>query len=769
MPDMTPKQPNSNEAVDAFNQPPITPAHHPASVSDSDDDEYVKERYYALYDLLTGSDKAYDVGKIERAFQFANDKHKGQRRKSGEQYIIHPIAVATILQEYYMDTDAIVAAFLHDVIEDTDATAAEIRKMFGEDVLLLVQGVTKIGKITELTEEEKNYENIRRILMAMAKDVRVIMLKLADRLHNMRTIRFQPAASQRRIAHETMNFYTPIAHRLGLNRIKDELEDISLKVLDPFACREIEAMLELKKDEREAFIASITKHLNQRLSSFKPRIFGRVKSIYGIYKKMYGAGKTFEEIFDVYAVRIIVEKVTDCYSILGLVHDMFRAVPNRLKDYISIPKSNGYRSLHTVVLSKEGVAFEIQIRTNDMHLEAEFGVAAHWKYKVGITSRKEAKNAKNPQDSGYFKWVHHLTELHNDDSVRADGSMHLDLSSDEVMVFTPKGEVKSLPAGSTVIDFAYAIHTQVGHRMIGAKVNGREVNFERELRLGDIVEIRTGKEGSTGPNRNWLNIAKTSEAKSKIRNWLRREKREENIAEGKDMLLSELRRGSIDTNEKVIFDIAQRMRFSTVEDLFAAVGYGGVTFSQVVPRIREEMQRAKDAEQRQIQDVQELVSAEVSKQQSGGVIVDGLSGVDVHFAQCCTPLPGDKIVGFVTMMKGISIHKADCSNVMKMTGEVDKDRWVKVRWATKKSADHFFNASIDIISEDRIGLVSDIGLEISNAKILIIDFSSRNLRNGNAIVNTTVKIAGLEELNNLLNRLGKIKGVISVERARKAQ
>jgi GTP pyrophosphokinase len=766
MPDMNPKENNAKDG-----EAPLSPStadnanQLPAGESDRD---RVKEQYYALYDLLVNSDKIYDMGKVELAFQYANEKHKDQRRKSGDLYIIHPIAVATILQEYYMDTDAIVAAFLHDVIEDTDATPAEIRKMFGEDVLLLVQGVTKIGKITELTEEEKNYENIRRILLAMAKDVRVIMLKLADRLHNMRTIRFQSRQSQLRIAHETMNFYTPIAHRLGLNRIKDELEDICLKVLDPFAYKEIEAMLELKKDEREEFIAGIRKHLNHRLAGFNPSIFGRVKSIYGIYKKMYGAGKTFEEIFDIYAVRIIVEKVTDCYSILGLVHDMFRAVPNRLKDYISTPKSNGYRSLHTVVLSKEGVAFEIQIRTNDMHLEAEFGVAAHWKYKVGITSRKDAKNAKTPQDSGYFKWVHHLTELHNDDSVRADGSMHLDLSSDEVMVFTPKGEVKSLPAGSTVIDFAYAIHTQVGHRMIGAKVNGREVNFEHELRLGDIVEIRTGKEGSSGPNRNWLNIAKTNEAKSKIRNWLRREKRDENIAEGKAMLLSELRRFNIDTNEKVISDIAQRMRFSTIEDLFAAVGYGGVTFSQVVPRIREEIQRAKAAEQNQIQDVQELVSAEVSKQQSGGVIVDGLNGVDVHFAQCCTPLPGDKIVGFVTRMKGISIHKADCPSAMDMTGQFNKNRWVNVRWAVKKNVEHYFNASIDIICEDRIGLVSDIGSAISNAKILIIEFNSRNLKNRNAMVNTTVKIAGPEELNNLLNRLSKIQGVISVERSGKA-
>ena len=541
---------------------------------------------------INSLDKQYDTEKIKKAYELADKAHEGQMRTSGDKYITHPLAVASILLDYCMDTDTVCAALLHDVVEDTAVTLEELRRQFGDDVALMVDGVTKIGLVPLNSKEEQQAENIRKILMAMSKDIRVIIIKLADRLHNMRTLGPRPPHKQRKTSLETMSIYAPIAHRLGMNAIKEEMEDISIHYLDPYGCSEVERLLDLHKEERDNFIDKIKSRISERITDIKPEpvIEGRVKSIYSIYKKVYLKNKKFDEIYDIYAVRVIVQSVIECYNVLGVIHDMFRPIPYRFKDYIATPKPNRYQSLHTTVIGREGIPFEVQIRTVEMHNTAQYGVAAHWKYKAGLKGSVAGEKR--------FDWIRQLLERQQeaDDVEQITDAIKTDLAPDEVFVFSPKGDVFSLPMGSTVIDFAYAIHTQVGNKMTGAKVGGRMVSFDYQVKTGDIIEILTSGSPGYGPNRNWLDIAKTTEAKGKIRSWFKKERREENIERGREELEREFKRNGIPLDDALLSEAAHRQRLNKIEDLYAAIGYGGVSLSKIIQRIKEdELRRQKES------------------------------------------------------------------------------------------------------------------------------------------------------------------------------
>ncbi|MGN1341333.1 MAG: RelA/SpoT family protein [Oscillospiraceae bacterium] len=719
-----------------------------------------------LADKIRASEKAYDLNKISQAYEVADKAHEGQVRTSGDPYITHPLAVASILLDYCMDTDTICAALLHDVVEDTPVSLDELRKKFGDDVALLVDGVTKIGLVPLNSKEEQQAENIRKILMAMSKDIRVIIIKLADRLHNMRTLGARPPQKQRKTSLETMNFYAPIAHRLGMSDVKEEMEDIAIHYLDPYGCKEVEEQIALHKEERDAFIDSIKKRIRERITDIKPEpiIEGRVKSIYSIYKKVYVKNKRFDEIYDIYAVRVIVQSVIECYNVLGVIHDMFRPIPYRFKDYIATPKPNRYQSLHTTVIGREGIPFEVQIRTVEMHNTAQYGVAAHWKYKAGISG--------NVSGEKRFDWIRQLLERQQeaDDVEAITDAIKTDLAQDEVFAFTPKGDVIALPVGATVLDFAYSIHTQVGNKMTGAKVGGRMVSFDYAVKTGDIVEILTSGSPNYGPNRNWLEIAKTTEAKSKIRSWFKKECRDENIVRGKEELEHEFKRNGIAVEPELLQSTAQRQRLNSVEDLYAAIGYGGVSLSKIIQRIKEEQLR-NHKEQQAIQtaaaaDPQENIAETNRRSRQKGIIVEGVDNCLVKFAQCCNPLPGDPIIGFVTRGFGVSIHKQDCINVINnMDNPDNKDRWIKASWAGVD--DSTYRATIDVVAEDRITIFADITTAIATNHIPLQELNAHHLKNGNMSLLVTVEIAGMEQLSNVMGRLQKIPGVISVERTGK--
>ena len=707
-------------------------------------------------------DKRYDIDKIKRAYKLADDAHEGQMRSSGEKYITHPLSVASILLDYHMDTDTICSALLHDVVEDTETSIDDIRKNFGEDVAILVDGVTKIGQVPLNTKEEQQAENIRKILMAMSKDIRVIIIKLADRLHNMRTLYARPPHKQRKTSLETMNFYAPIAHRLGMSDVKEEMESIAIQYLDPYGCKEIERQLDVHKEERDTFIDHITERIRSRITDIKPEpeIEGRVKSIYSIYKKMYLKNKPFEEIYDIYAVRIIVQSVIECYNVLGVIHDLFSPMPYRFKDYIATPKPNRYQSLHTTVIGKEGIPFEVQIRTQEMHNTAQYGIAAHWKYKAGL--RRSVAGEQR------FDWIRQLLERQQeaDDVETITDAIKTDLSQDEVFVFSPKGDVFSLPNGANVIDFAYAIHTEIGHKMTGAKVGGRMVQFDYQVKTGDIIEIFTSGSPNYGPNRNWLEIAKTTEAKAKIRSWFKKERRDENIAVGREELEREFKRNGIKNTPELLETVAQRARFDSVDDLYAAIGYGGVTMSKIIQRIKEAQLRAQK-EQSQIAQTSEEMSEETNRRsRQKGVVIEGVDNCLVKFAQCCNPLPNDPIIGFVTRGFGVSIHKQDCINVINnMDSEENKDRWIKASWAGAE--DETYRATIDIIAEQKASVVADITAAIAINHIPLHEMNMHRLKNGNTNLLITIEIAGVEQLANLMLRIKKIPGVISAERTGK--
>lgn len=718
-----------------------------------------------LVEKIRASEKPYDLEKITQAYKVAEKAHEGQLRTSGDPYITHPLAVASILLDYCMDTDTICAALLHDTVEDTDVTLDELRKKFGEDVALMVDGVTKIGLVPLVSKEEQQAENIRKILMAMSKDIRVIIIKLADRLHNMRTLAARPPDKQRKTSLETMNFYAPIAHRLGMSDVKEEMEDIAIHYLDPYGCKEVEEQIALHKEERDAFIDSIKKRIRERISDIKPEpiIEGRVKSIYSIYKKVYVKNKRFDEIYDIYAVRVIVQSVIECYNVLGVIHDMFRPIPYRFKDYIATPKPNRYQSLHTTVIGREGIPFEVQIRTVEMHNTAQYGVAAHWKYKAGISG--------NVSGEKRFDWIRQLLERQQeaDDVEAIADAIKTDLSPDEVFVFTPKGDVVALPTGATVLDFAYHIHTQVGNKMTGAKVGGRMVSFDYVVHTGEIVEILTSGSPNYGPNRNWIEIAKTTEAKSKIRSWFKKECREENIERGREELEREFKRNNIAITPELLQTSASRQRLDSVDDLYAAIGYGGVSMAKIVQRIKEDQLRnhkEQQAIQAAAENPMESISENNRRSRKQGIIIEGMENCLVKFAQCCNPLPGDPIIGFVTRGFGVSIHKQDCVNVVNNRDDPEnKDRWLKATWAGVE--DSTYRATIDVIAEDRITIFADITTAIAANHIPLQEMNGHHLKNGNLDLVVTVEIAGVEQLSNVMGRIQKIPGVISVERTGK--
>ena len=718
-----------------------------------------------LVEKIRASEKPYDLEKITQAYKVAERAHEGQLRTSGEPYITHPIAVAAILLDYCMDTDTICAALLHDTVEDTDVTLEELRKKFGEDVAIMVDGVTKIGLVPLVSKEEQQAENIRKILMAMSKDIRVIIIKLADRLHNMRTLAARPPEKQRKTSLETMNFYAPIAHRLGMSDVKEEMEDIAIHYLDPYGCKEVEEQIALHKEERDAFIDSIKKRIRERISDIKPEpiIEGRVKSIYSIYKKVYVKNKRFDEIYDIYAVRVIVQSVIECYNVLGVIHDMFRPIPYRFKDYIATPKPNRYQSLHTTVIGREGIPFEVQIRTVEMHNTAQYGVAAHWKYKAGING--------NVSGEKRFDWIRQLLERQQeaDDVEAIADAIKTDLSPDEVFVFTPKGDVVALPTGATVLDFAYHIHTQVGNKMTGAKVGGRMVSFDYVVHTGEIVEILTSGSPNYGPNRNWIEIAKTTEAKSKIRSWFKKECRDENIERGREELEREFKRNNITITPELLQTSASRQRLDSVDDLYAAIGYGGVSMAKIVQRIKEDQLRnhkEQQAVQAAAENPMESISENNRRSRKKGIIIEGMENCLVKFAQCCNPLPGDPIIGFVTRGFGVSIHKQDCINVINNRDDPEnKDRWLKATWAGVE--DSTYRATIDVIAEDRITIFADITTAIAANHIPLQEMNGHHLKNGNLDLVVTVEIAGVEQLANVMGRIQKIPGVISVERTGK--
>ena len=715
---------------------------------------------------------ALDKALLYKAYCYAAKAHEGQTRKDGSPYITHPLAVANIVADLKLDTDALCAALLHDCIEDTKSTHEDISREFSPTIADLVEGVTKLTRINYVSMEEKQMENLRKMLMAMSKDIRVILVKLCDRLHNMRTMQYQTPAKQREKSRETLEIYAPIAHRLGMQRIKWELEDLSLKYLDPMA----------KQEQRnKEFMVATKVRIQHRMEDegIHCTITSRIKHIYSIYRKMFAQQKTLGEIFDLCAFRVIVDDIPDCYNVLGLIHDMYNPVPGRFKDYISTPKPNLYQSLHTTVIGTAGIPFEVQIRTWEMHETAEYGVAAHWKYKEGLA---------NSQVSGEntFEWVRRLLESQEDtDAEEFVGSLKVDLFSDQVFVFTPQGEVKGLPAGSTPIDFAYSIHSAVGNHMTGAKINGRIVPFETKLSNGDIVEILTSK-SAKGPSRDWMKLCKSNEARNKIRQWFKKERRADNIIHGRSAFESELKRAGFSmtmiSSEENLPRLLKKLQYSTLEDLYAAIGYGGMTALKAVNRIRNEILQI-NKERKEQNTVQELVSADDQTQtmhirtslppdpppakkrySKNGIIVDGLDNCLVKFAKCCTPVPGDPVVGFITRGYGVSVHRQDCPNASPEKQAAEKGRWVPVSWSTGDL--DAYQTTLELSAKDRSNLFLDVAATLSAAKIRVDSITAKGTPDGFAIVTVLISVRNREELDMVTKKLSSIRDVLGVRRAK---
>ncbi len=706
-----------------------------------------------LEQQVAESPRNYDLDLLRRAYKLAEASHKGQRRKSGEPYITHPVAVAELLLELGMDTETLAAAIMHDVVEDTEVTLEQLTQQFGPDIAQLVDGVTKLTQINFSSIEERQAENLRKMLFAMSKDIRVMVIKLCDRLHNMRTGDAWAPQKQRDKSLETMEVYAPIAHRLGIYHVKEELEDRALRYLDPVGYNEIKGLIE--KNSAGEFLEKISNSIKERLHEngmINAHLEYRLKSIYGIYRKMYMHNKEFAEIYDIYAVRIFLDNVAECYNALGVIHDMYHPLPNRFKDYISTPKPNGYKSLHTTVLGHEGIPFEVQIRTWEMHQTAEYGVAAHWKYKDG--------GGNNRTLDERLVWVRQLLETQRDSEDTEDllRNIKSDLLPEEVFVFTPKGDVISLPAGATIIDFAYAIHSAVGNRMIGAKLNGKMVPIEHKVQTGEIIEIVTGP-ANKGPSRDWLKVATTSEAKNKIRTWFKKERKEENIAEGKAALEKELRRNLIsipdDKYEGFMTEIAKKMRLNTIEELYAALGYGGILMSKLIVRIKEEYNRVlKTADPAEVFQIPKKTS-----KSSNGVVVEGIDNCLVKFSKCCSPLPGDEIIGFITRGFGVSIHKKDCANAQNMD---DSPRWVKAHWET--GIRETFTATLEIISLDSVKCISEVTTQLGNMRVPVNAMNMRNTRDGRMQMSITIAVNNAEHLSNVIDRLKKIRHITNITR-----
>ena len=737
----------------------------------------ILEQYTALENKVLAYTPNLDKARLFDAFTYADNAHASQQRKDGSPYITHPLAVADLVADLELDPDSVIAALLHDTIEDTGATHEDVAKRFGEPVAELVEGVTKLTRVQYASREEKQMENLRKMLLAMSKDIRVILIKICDRLHNMRTMQYQSPKKQREKALETMEIYAPLAHRLGMQRIKWELEDLSLKYLDPVGYNDIKTQLESRFSAHQEFLTNTQAKLQKRMEDegIHCTVYGRIKHIYSIYRKMYTQHKTLFEIFDLYAFRVIVDDIADCYNVLGLVHDMFNLVPDRFKDYISTPKPNMYQSLHTTVIGKEGIPFEVQIRTWEMHQIAEYGIAAHWKYKAGVGNKKLNSEAT-------YEWVRKLLESQQDtDAEEFVRSMRVDLFADEVFVFTPQGDVVNLPAGATPIDFAYSIHSAVGNRMTGAKVNGRIVPFDTKLQNGDIVEVITSN-ASRGPSRDWMKICKSNEARNKIRQWFKKERREENVATGRAAFESEMKRCGLTmteiTQEDVLPLILKKVKFGSLDDLYAAIGYGGMTAQKAVIRIRDEILRHTKQQKDQAAQQELLEKGEglhvasnptvplpkKPVRNQNGIIVEGLDNCLVKFAKCCTPVPGDPVVGFITRGYGISVHRQDCPNASPERRAKEKDRWISVSWGdTHQDA---YQTSLDITAKDRQYLFLDVAAALSAAQVRVDSLSAKGTPDGFAVITAQLQVHSKDEINAVMRKLNGVNGVMTVNRAK---
>ena len=727
--------------------------------------ETFEEHYNSMCAAIARKMPTADMDLIDKAVQYADEKHKHQKRKDGSPYIIHPLAVAEIVVEMGLDIDAILGALLHDCIEDTDASHDEIEKLFGPTVAELVEGVTKLTRANFSSTEEAQMENLRKMFMAMSKDIRVVLIKIADRLHNMRTMQYQSPAKQIIKCKETMDVYAPLAHRLGMQKMKWELEDTSLRYLAPKEYAEITSYLDAHREQDEAFMQSIQFKITDRLNAMgiQNTTYGRIKHVYSIYRKMVAQDKTMDQLYDIYAFRVIVNSIPDCYNVLGHIHDLFSLVPGRFKDYISTPKPNMYQSLHTTVIGSEGIPFEVQIRTWDMHETAEYGIAAHWKYKQGTGSGSEKD----------FEWVRRLLESQQDaDAEEYVQSLKIDMFDDEVFVFTPKGRIVSLPSGSTPIDFAYAIHSGVGNAMVGAKVNGRIANIDTKLKNGDIVEVITSK-GAKGPSRDWLNICQSNQARTKIKQWFKKEKRDENIVHGKASFESEMKRMGLPltaiTEPELESQLLRKLAFDNWDDLYAAIGYGGLTAVKAVGRIRDDInkslkaaQTAEKLPQSPLRITPDSENAKQNRHAVNGVIVEDIDSCMIKFAKCCTPVPGDAIVGFITKGFGVSVHRADCPNAQNREDPKQAGRWVRVRWANQEEQPFETTLELDCITRD--GLVLDVAQALTTARVRVKELSGKDLANGRSTITIRFEVKNTAELNAIRGKLLNIRDVTGSKR-----
>ena len=725
--------------------------------------------YQHLEDTVRSYNPSANFQQIRQAYELAREMHGTQMRKDGSPFITHPLAVAQIVvEELHLDSESIIAALLHDTIEDTSATHEQIAKMFSPTVADLVEGVSKLTRVHYTSKEEEQMENLRKMLMAMSKDIRVILIKISDRLHNMRTMEYQTPEKQKQKSFETMEIYAPIAHRLGMQKMKWELEDLSLKYLDPVGYREITEALDEKAAEYDGFMSSIHDQISHRLkeAGIGAQVYGRMKHPYSIYRKMYTQNKNLDDVFDLFAFRVIVDTVADCYNVLGIIHDLYKPILGRFKDYIGTPKPNLYQSLHTTVVGESGIPFEVQIRTREMHEVAEYGIAAHWKYK---------QNGQGSGDEGRYEWVRRLLE--NQEGADAEDFIHslkVDMFADEVFVFTPQGDVINLPAGATPIDFAYNIHSAVGNHMVSAKVNGRIVPLNHRLQNGDVVEVMTSQ-SAHGPSRDWIKIARSSNARSKIRQWFKREKRDENIVNGRQSFESELKRTGVSLKELLadenVPNVLKKLSFNSVDDMYAAIGYGGVTALKVIGRLREDIQRILHQHQADRQaevpvaGQPEVMRPAVPQRSKGehGIIVEGLSNCLVKFSKCCSPVPGDNIVGFITRGYGVSVHRSDCPNVLRSRDNpAEAGRWIRVSWADKTSES--YHTMLQIVAKDRISLIVDVSTVLSATKTRVLSLNARSTPDGFGLLDLGIEVSDREQLKTVMNRLEQIQGVMKVTR-----
>ena len=729
----------------------------------------LEQRYRKLEDTVRHYNPSANFQQIRAAFEFAAKAHGAQMRKDGSPFITHPLAVAQIVaEELHLDSESIEAALLHDTIEDTSATHEDISRLFSPTVADLVEGVSKLTRVHYTSKEEEQMENLRKMLMAMSKDIRVILIKISDRLHNMRTMEYQTPEKQKQKSFETMEIYAPIAHRLGMQKMKWELEDLSLKYLDPISYREIVEALNEKAAQYDGFMSSIHDQITRRLreAHIDGYVYGRMKHPYSIYRKMYTQNKSLDDVHDLFAFRVIVDTVSDCYNVLGIIHDLYKPILGRFKDYIGTPKPNMYQSLHTTVVGQNGIPFEVQIRTREMHEVAEYGIAAHWKYK---------QNGQGAGDEGRYEWVRRLLE--NQEGADAEDFIHslkVDMFADEVFVFTPRGDVINLPAGATPIDFAYNIHSAVGNHMVGAKVNGRLVPFDTRLKNGDIVEVVTSQ-SAHGPSRDWVKIARSSNARSKIRQWFKRERRDENIVNGRASFESELRRCGVTlkelTAEENLPVILKKLSFKSLDDMYAAIGYGGVTSLKLIGRLREDIQRILHQHQAErqaevpVEGQPEVTrpAVPVREHSEQGIVVQGLSNCLVKFSKCCSPVPGDEIVGFITRGYGVSVHRKDCPNADPARRPPEEaGRWIKVSWGGKTRES--YRTNLQVVSKDRPNLLVDISTILSAAKVHVSSLNARSTADGFALISLAVDVSDSQQLQAVMRRLEQISGVMRVTR-----